>query len=194
MFGPSGSKSKTLNEANDLECRIYAYYLYVVCSYKNEYYSDYENDDDYLPCLYGFFNKLAKKLGRERMIVDYMENLLSQYEKRGLLIRDDVREDDPLCYNNTNIPYVYVEDKKIDRSLPCGMENISVLEVDLFRCFTATHHNHFLLNLIANFLIKKTPSDLAGPLNKLPAYLTKARHQWCADFLNTQDCQQQNQT
>lgn len=44
------------------ECRIYAYYLYVVCKYQHENYPDNENDGDFLLTMYTIFRRLAERL------------------------------------------------------------------------------------------------------------------------------------
>lgn len=165
----NSQKRKTLNIASIDECRIFAYYLYEICSYKTVYYPDDEIDDDYLYFLYGFFSRLAKKMQREKVILNYLSKVIIQYQNHKVL-KEIIGNCDE-CFCNTQIPYLYEEDKIIDRMRPRGFNKPTQIEINLLRCYYVSHSNEFLLCLIANFLIKKTPSEEVGLLQRIPSYL-----------------------
>ncbi|MCR5062496.1 MAG: hypothetical protein K6A89_04365 [Treponema sp.] len=114
----NSQKRKTLNIASIEECRIFAYYLYEICSYKTVYYPDDEIDDDYLYLIYGFFSRLAKKMQREKMILNYLSKVIIQYQNHKVLKEISGNCDE--CFCNTQIPYLYEEDKMIDHMRPRG--------------------------------------------------------------------------
>ncbi len=165
----NSQKRKTLNIASIEECRIFAYYLYEICSYKTVYYPDDEIDDDYLYLIYGFFSKLAKKMQREKVILNYLSKVIIQYQNHKVLKEISGNCDE--CFCNTQIPYLYEEDKMIDHMRPRGFNKPTQIEINLLRCYYVSHSNEFLLCLIANFLIKKTPSEEVGLLQRIPSYL-----------------------
>ena len=59
----------------------------------------------------------------------------------------------------------------IDHMRPRGFNKPTQIEINLLRCYYVSHSNEFLLCLIANFLIKKTPSEEVGLLQRIPSYL-----------------------
>ena len=166
------NQQKTLNDASTEECRLFAYYLYEICSYKLDNYPDSENEDDYLYYMFSFFERLANKMGKGKEVLDYLSKVIIQYQKNNML-KEISEENDLLCFSNSNMPYLYEEDKKIDSMRAFAMLKPSFMEIDLLRVYYVTQSTGFLLSLIANFLIKKTPSQEACRLEKIPPQLKK---------------------
>lgn len=166
-------KTKTLNGASIEECRIFAYYLYEICSYKLDNYPAPGEEDDYLYDLFSFFERLVGKMGREKEVVDYLSKVIVQYQKNNVL-KEISEQNDLLCFNNSEMPYLYEEDKHVDRMRPFGNQaKPTFIEIDLLRIYYVTQSTEFLLGLIANFLIKKTPSQELCRLEKIPTHLKK---------------------
>lgn len=165
-------KSKTLNNASVEECRIFAYYLYVICSYKLENYPDADDADDYLYGLFGFFDRLVNKMGQSKSVLNYLSKVIIRYQNHKVLKEiPDYEMNDNFFFDGTEIPFTYEEDKKIERIRPCDMTKPSLIEIDLLRIYYVSHSLEFLLGLIANYLIRKTPSAEISRLQRLPLQL-----------------------
>ena len=165
-------KSKTLNDASVEECRIFAYYLYIICSYKLENYPDADDADDYLYGLFGFFDRLVNKMGQSKSVLNYLSKVIIRYQNHKVLKEiPDYEMNDNFFFDGTEIPFTYEEDKKIERIRPCDMTKPSLIEIDLLRIYYVSHSLEFLLGLIANYLIRKTPSAEISRLQRLPLQL-----------------------
>ncbi len=170
-------KTKNLRNASIEECRIYAYYLYEICSYKLDNYPDEEDGDDYLYALFDFFESLANKMGKEKEILNYLTKIINQYKNNKILKEIPVNENtnsDLLYFTNSGIPYSFEEDKTIDRMRTCTHEKLSFIEINLRRIQYVSDSVEFLLSLIANFLINKTPAEEACLLEKIPPQLKRS--------------------
>lgn len=156
------------------ECRLYAYYFYVMCQFMHENYPDEEKDDDYLQAAYAIFVRLARQLKVERTLERHLEKVIRGFVKRGIFTVDEnFSENELVFFDHSKIPYLYKEDKDVDRIRPYS-NGSSLLEIYLFRCFFANDSNEFLLPLIANFLISKEPLPEPETLAALPPYLKKS--------------------
>ena len=165
-------KSKTLNDASVEECRIFAYYLYIICSYKLENYPDADDADDYLYGLFGFFDRLVNKMGQSKAVLNYLSKVIIRYQNHKVLKEiPDYEMNDNFFFDGTEIPFTYEEDKKIERIRPCDMTKPSLIEIDLLRIYYVSHSLEFLLGLIANYLIKRTPAAEISRLQRLPLQL-----------------------
>ena len=165
-------KSKTLNNASVEECRIFAYYLYIICSYKLENYPDADDADDYLYGLFGFFDRLVNKMGQSKSVLNYLSKVIIRYQNHKVLKEiPDYEMNDNFFFDGTEIPFTYEEDKKIERIRPCDMTKPSLIEIDLLRIYYVSHSLEFLLGLIANYLIRKTPAAEITRLQRLPLQL-----------------------
>lgn len=156
------------------ECRIFAYYLYVITKYKHDNYPDEESEDSYLSLIYTTFLRLGKRLGIQKKIETYLEGVIKQYAKHEVLTRitgDDISKRP--WFSKSNIPYTFQEDCEIERLL-YRIDFPEVSLIDLFRCFYVSQSNEFLLSLIANFLIAEEPSEEPGLLESIPPHLKKA--------------------
>lgn len=165
-------KSKTLNNASVEECRIFAYYLYVICSYKLECYPDAEDNEDYLYGIFGFFDRLANKMGQGKAVLNYLSKVIIQYQNHKVLKEIEGHElRDDFVFDGTEIPYTYEEDRKIDRVRSCNMPIPSLLVIDLMRIHYVSRSLDFLLGIIANYLIRRTPAAEITRLQRLPLQL-----------------------
>ena len=165
-------KSKTLNNASVEECRIFAYYLYVICSYKLECYPDAEDNEDYLYGIFGFFDRLANKMGQGKAVLNYLSKVIIQYQNHKVLKEIEGHElRDDCVFDGTEIPYTYEEDRKIDRVRSCNIPIPSLLVIDLMRIHYVSRSLDFLLGIIANYLIRRTPAAEITRLQRLPLQL-----------------------
>lgn len=165
-------KSKTLNNASVEECRIFAYYLYVICSYKLECYPDAEDNEDYLYGIFGFFDRLANKMGQGKAVLNYLSKVIIQYQNHKMLKEiPDFEMNENFCFDGTDIPFTYEEDRKIDRVHSCNMPIPSLLVIDLMRIHYVSRSLDFLLGIIANYLIRRTPAAEITRLQRLPLQL-----------------------
>jgi len=106
-------KSKTLNDASIEECRIFAYYLYVICSYKLDCYPDADDNDEYLYGLFGFFERLANRMNRSNIILNYLSKIVIQYQNHKVLKEIEYPSQvDSFVFEGTEIPYTYEEEKE----------------------------------------------------------------------------------
>ena len=165
-------KTKTLNEANPVDCRLFAYYLYEIIKYKHEFYSDDEDDDDFVFFSYFLFVKLAKKLGQEKAIGASLEKTIASFEKYGKLHVDEKIINRPFC--GSEVLCKYKEDRNVENLCSNRFDKLSLIHVNMFRCLYVTQSNEYLLSLIANYLIRKTPSEDSSLLGKLPLTLKRA--------------------
>ena len=173
MLGQSRNlKTKTLNEASPSECRILAYYLYEILRYKHDFYPDDEDDDDFMLFSYMLFEKIAKKLGLETAIEGALEGTIRKFVKCGKLNAAPELPDQ--FFSDSIIKYKYREDIDVNRLQPCGLDKPTQIIIDMLRCFYVTKSNEFLLSLIANYLIRKTPDEDQSLLGKLPLNLKRA--------------------
>ena len=170
-FYGSVGKTKTLNNASAVDCKILAYYLYVICNYTLDFYPDNDEDGKYLGYIYILFSKLARKLKKEKEILEVLKKEVTNFEKRGLLVignYDTANEN--LHYDDGGIPYYYEEDKQIDRMRRLSLDNPSLMQVNMLRCFYASGSNRFLTNLIVNYLLRATPSTEDFSLDEMSSY------------------------
>ena len=175
MFGLESFRTKTFNEVTPLECRIFAYYLYVIYNYKLQFYPDDETDDDFVTPFYNLFGKIAKKLKQEKEIEAYLDKKISEYVRQGLLTPIEKDNKETLLFDKTHIPMVFHEDKEIERIMIYNSSFCrSLLSINLLRCQYVLHSNKFMMNLITNYLINKTPSKEVSLLEKMPEYLETA--------------------
>ena len=149
-------RTKTLNEATPVECRLFAYYLYEIIEYKHKFYSDYEKEDDFILYSYLLFVKLAKKLGQEKAIESALEKKVENFEKHGKL---HVDEEINRVFHDSDVQYKYKEDREVESLCPSGFDKVFPIHVNMLRCLFVTQSNEFLLSLIANYLIRKNPSE-----------------------------------
>ena len=170
-------KTKTLKDASIEDCRVFAYYLYELCSYRLDNYPDAEDDDCFIYSLFSFFEALARKMGKEKVVLNYLSKIILQYRNNKVLTElpeNTATNSDLLFFDNTDIPYSYEEDKKIDRMRTCTGDRLTFIEINLRRIHYVSDSTEFLLSLIANFLINKTPSQEACLLEKIPLYLKRS--------------------
>ena len=174
-LGLKTANTKTLNDVTPLECRILAYYLYVIYNYKLQFDSDNETDEDFVTLFYNLFGKLAKKLKQEEAIEIYLNNEISRFVKQGLLTPIETVNGELSFFEKTQIPILLQEDKEIERIMIYNSSFCrSLLSINLLRCQYVLHSNKFMLNLITNFLINKTPSKEVPLMEKMPKYLEAA--------------------
>ena len=181
-------KTKTLNTATEEDCRILAYYLYNVCDYKVKNYPDQNETEEYLSDVFRMFIRLAKKLGVEGAANQKLAKMVLRYARNGALnviSEFDSEENEPeepfamrgreiVCFDGTEIPYVYQEDKRIDRICHYNSDKISLMEINLYRCYLVNDGLDFMPLLIANFLLKKTPTPDAIEFQRITPQLKKS--------------------
>lgn len=186
-------KTKTLNTASIEDCRVFAYYLFVICNYKVKNYSDQEETSEFLNAVFRLFTRLAKKLGVENQLEKKVSEMVLRYARNGYLnlfveiesfhCQDEKNEDIPVnlsqrysykdCFSDTNIPYLYEEDKRIER-LCDSVDRLTSFSINLYRCYLANNNIDFLVLLIANYLLKKTPTPDSKELSRIPPALKKS--------------------
>ena len=159
--------SDNLNSITTLQCRVYALYLYEMCI------ADFEsNDMDAVSASISFFMKLLERLGIKDKVEEFLSNTIKKAEENGTLtrMRDNMNND--ICFDYSDVRYVYEEDKAIDRKIP-SMREVDLFVINLFRCMHFTRTN-FLAALIANFLIRKEAILGLPMLNNIPSTVKKA--------------------
>ncbi|MGN0738989.1 MAG: AAA family ATPase [Treponema sp.] len=154
------------------DCRIFSYYLYVITKYKHDNSLGQDDEENYLTLSYTIFLHLAKIIGSYIKAEAYLEKTINKYAKLKLLTPLGEKDNPDVCFSNSKIPYFFSEDNEINRLL-CNFDNPDILIINLFRCFTVTKSNEFLLSLIANFLIAAEPSENPAPLESITVHLKK---------------------
>ena len=131
------------------------------------------------------FFKLAIRLKYTQAISDYLEKMVEKAEKAGKLTRfqfpDDVPTIKPMYFDCSTVPFVYDEDKDVDRSIPgdFGVHEFKINQtvVNLYRCLYVD--NEFLPQLIANFLLKSPGNgseQIQKPISKLTRLPAKIKN------------------
>lgn len=166
------STKTSIKEMSLSDCRIFSYYLYVITKYKHDNSLEQDNEENYLTLSYTIFLRLAKTIGSYIKAEVYLEKTINKYAKLKLLTPLGEKENPYICFSDSKIPLRFSEDDKINRFL-YNFNNPDILIINLFRCFTATKSNEFLLALIANFLIAAESSEKPAPLESIPVHLKK---------------------
>ena len=182
-FEENELKTKTLNTATEEECRIFAYYLYVISDYKVKNYSDQDETDDFLCSLFLMCIRLSKKLNVEAAFNKYLAQMVLRFARNGYLnaIIDEEEGGDiaslkykkSYTFDGTDIPYIYEEDKRIEH-MRSGSDKLSITEINLYRSYIVMDGIDFIPNLIANFFLKKTPTPDAENLSRIPVQLKQS--------------------
>ena len=139
--GGSSVKTKTLNTATEEDCRIFAYYLYVICDYKVKNYADQEETSEFLGYLFRMFTRLSKKLGVEEAVSQQLKKMVLRYARNGgLTIYADLSnsnsDSDAFrvsrsyrdCLDDTDIPYEYFERKGFVLDNDISPDNFTILK------------------------------------------------------------------
>ena len=178
-----------MGELTTHDCYASAYYLYRI----SEMLSGCEEMFEYQVKL---FLKLASRMKCTQAISDYLEKMVEKAEKGGkftrLLFPDDVSTKSLIYFDFSTIPFVYEEDKDIDRNIPGDFddhEKINQTIVNLYRCLYVDAE--ILPQLIANFLLKspcKSTEKIqngGSKITRLPAKVKNAIEDFSRlDFLS----------
>ena len=167
-----------MGELTTTDCYASAYYLYRISEML-------AGSEDELEQQVTFFFKLASRMKCTQRISDYLEKMVEKAEKAGKLTRfqfpDDVPTIKPMYFDYSTVPYVYDEDKDIDRDIPGDFGDhelkINQTVVNLYRCLYVD--NEFLPPLIANFLLKSPGNgseQIQKPISKLTRLPAKIKN------------------
>ena len=167
-----------MGELTTTDCYASAYYLYRI----SEMLAGTEEQFEQQVAL---FFKLAIRLKCTQAISDYLEKMVEKAEKAGKLTRfqfpDDVPTIKPMYFDCSTVPFVYDEDKDVDRSIPGDFGDhelkINQTVVNLYRCLYVD--NEFLPQLIANFLLKSPGNgseQIQKPISKLTRLPAKIKN------------------
>ena len=167
-----------MGELTKTDCYASAYYLYRI----SEMLAGTEEQFEQQVAL---FFKLAIRLKCTQAISDYLEKMVEKAEKAGKLTRfqfpDDVPTIKPMYFDCSTVPFVYDEDKDVDRSIPgdFGVHEFKINQtvVNLYRCLYVD--NEFLPQLIANFLLKSPGNgseQIQKPISKLTRLPAKIKN------------------
>ena len=166
-----------MGELTTNDCYASAYYLYRI----SEMLSGCEEMFEYQVKL---FLKLASRMKCTQAISDYLEKMVEKAEKGGkftrLLFPDDVSTKSLIYFDFSTIPFVYEEDKDIDRNIPGDFddhEKINQTIVNLYRCLYVDAE--ILPHLIANFLLKSPGNgseQIQKPISKLTRLPAKVKN------------------
>ena len=167
-----------MGELTTTDCYASAYYLYRI----SEMLAGAEErfEEQVAP-----FFKLAIRLKCTQAISDYLEKMVEKAEKAGKLTRfqfpDDAPTIKPMYFDYSTVPFVYDEDKAVDRNIPGDFGDhelkINQTVVNLYRCLYVD--NEFLPQLIANFLLKSPGNgseQIQKPISKLTRLPAKIKN------------------
>lgn len=167
-----------MGELTTTDCYASAYYLYRISEMLAGTEEQFEQQVE-------LFFKLAIRLKYTQAISDYLEKMVEKAEKAGKLTRfqfpDDVPTIKPMYFDCSTVPFVYDEDKDVDRSIPSDFGDhelkINQTVVNLYRCLYVD--NEFLPQLIANFLLKSPGNgseQIQKPISKLTRLPAKIKN------------------
>lgn len=162
-------KRDSFGEAKIPDCKVLAVYLYNAVLLDTEF-----DDNDVIANSVTLFFKLAEKFKVMDSVNEFFNKTIEHLEKTELLSIDpDFVPSPDLTFDYSDVPYKYREDKTLDRRLPGCLRNVSEAEVNFFRILHFGKIENFFPKLIANFLIRKTPSQDFTLLEEVPSAISK---------------------
>ena len=161
-----GSADCTFNTG---DLRAISYYLYVTSRQTSEL------DDDLLNAYkVRLFFWLCKRLKCDGEFAFFTAIAVGRFGSDGQLTRLSGQEHgEPIMFNNSTVPYSYVEDKMIDRRIPCELHGIDEPTINLFRCVYVMGES-FFISSIEQYLLRKNPDPNAPALKGVPASVRRA--------------------
>ena len=177
-----------MNDISMTDCYAAAYYLYSISELLLE---DAENELNYSQVQ--LFFKLVDRLNKRESLSKFLNECIHEAEEDGFLHcleADDAKKAEKsneetddyslsrvkrIHFDNSDIPYKYEEDNRVDRNIPNDGIKIDSCVINLYRCiYVYAEECHFFSRLVANFLLRKTLSEECSLLEKIPSHIQKA--------------------
>ena len=151
------------------DLRAIAYYLYIISRL-----TESEDDDLLTANKVRLFFWLCKKFKTAPQFAFFAGFSVGRFQKDGhLTCLSSGENEDPLMFDNSSVPYRYVEDKSVDRRIPCDLHGIDSDTVNLFRCVSVMGQS-FFTKAIEHFLLRKNPDPDAPELKTTPSHIRRA--------------------
>ncbi|MBQ2081393.1 MAG: ATP-binding protein [Treponema sp.] len=144
------------------DCRTLAYFLYSIA---DKIYPDC----DFLTSSVLLFNELVERFDRNQLTDRILDKKIEWLVENNKLTPAECSD---LMFDYSTVPYSFEQDKTVDRQIPAAGP-VDLRMINLFRCILYCEEGFFPL-LIANVLLKKTPSEDMEALKHIPAHIRQS--------------------